>query len=678
MSEIVSSLHLKYPIAHTGKQKKYWVEIQLVDELGNPVSGIPYIAENDASKCNYVSTYNGSSDKNGIIHIEQLHWLDLTLSLDAQKLADEMENRILGVKRNPSHQPDSAKPFIYRNDNSKSDYKSEIQVKAEADGYSYQYVAIGELCYAAPEINGWDQEGLPEFHFPPQRSLKGYLVDKKDFNNRIVLEVCPFRAWILELHDTKDYSLANGLNLGIMADLAYSDEKKSKLIENFFTKQCLDLSTIPQFAEYPSFFHTLSVDVPFSERYIEPIYMNTRDAERPEGDTRLFYVECKSHLIVAWCGTDGLLNAVTDISFAPKKCPREIATEGNVHGGFFDAYNLGKQKFSAQFQTIKNSLDVAKGSKKLFICGHSLGGALGLVYAAEMKDSQPILHTYGMPRTFSMKAIQSLGDINHYRHVNDNDTIPQVPPDADLDNAFYETFGPLGERLGFNWAATTVLGLAGAIQQLGREMIGTQQVKDPYWHHGNIVIFFQAQQCVMKKSHQYQPWIGGGGRDNPAPGVVYSCEYASVKLYLVPSLSNESLTASGEHQTAFIKSIGQESLNKIFPRNTNPTLDGLLSNPWSHSMAHRYLPYIHNQVLELADPSRTMVRKVNREGFQQGIESAAKSGNCNQDELQRNRIFIELQNLLPSCLKLTSDELTVKNALTRYAGVTEEEVELSK
>jgi type VI secretion system protein VasL len=332
-SLVTSVTHTNVDVV-TGKQKKYWTEVQLVDELGHSVSGMSFKIENDATRCNFTSVYTGNSDADGVIRVENLHWLDLTLTIDAQQLADEMESRTLAVPRNPTHQPQSAKSFIARSKGAKSSFKSEVQEKAESEGFLYQYVTIGELCNQAPEIEGWDQTELPEFHFPPQRSLKGYSIEKKNLNRRVVIEICPFRAWILDLHDTKDYSLANGLNLGIMADLAYSDEKNSRLIQNFFLKKCQDLSTIPQFAEYPSYYHTLAVDVPFSQRYLKPTYINTRETEQPEGDTRLFYVECSTHLIVAWCGTDSLLNAVTDASFGPKKCPDSLLIQERFMVGF--------------------------------------------------------------------------------------------------------------------------------------------------------------------------------------------------------------------------------------------------------------------------------------------------------------------------------------------------------
>lgn len=99
--------------------------------------------------------------------------------------------------------------------------------------------------------------------------------------------------------------------------------------------------------------------------------------------------------------------------------------------GFLDAYRLAKSRFSDKFDYIKT---ISDRGKKLFICGHSLGGALGLTYAAEMKSIQPILYTYGMPRTFTANAVGTLYQVIHYRHVNDTDSITSVPFDANLDN----------------------------------------------------------------------------------------------------------------------------------------------------------------------------------------------------------------------------------------------------
>jgi type VI secretion system protein VasL len=93
-------------------------------------------------------------------------------------------------------------------------------------------------------------------------------------------------------------------------------------------------------------------------------------------------------------------------------------------------------------------------------------------------------------------------------------------------------------------------------------------------------------------------------------------------------------------------------------------------------MAHRYLPYIHNQVLELADPGRDMNRKEMRVMFREEVEKGAAYSN--PEEVERNREFLALQDMLPVALRLTQAEETGKNALLRFAAVTEEEVELSQ
>ena len=385
-----------------------------------------------------------------------------------------------------------------------------------------------------------------------------------------------------------------------------------------------------------------------------------------EGDTRLFTVECASHVLVAWCGTDSLLNVLTDLSFAPKRCLPELAGAGSVHGGFLDAYQLAKRKFGDKLSGVQESL--AKGSKKLFVCGHSLGGALALLYAAEMKASQPVLYTYGMPRTFTRSAIASLGGITHYRHVNDNDTITQIPPDADLDNVFYEKWGPLGDKLGFDWSLTTAAGLGVAVRDLTFQSTGLAEKRDPYWHHGSTVIFFRAQQCAMRAASPYQKSL--------VDGQAYTRHFVASKLYVVPSLNEECLQSTGEHQAAFSQCLNPASLAKTFPQNTNPALNGIGTDPRSHSMAHRYLPYIHNQVLELADPARDMNRKEMRALFREEVEKDAAYSN--PDEVERNREFLALQDMLPVALRGIQAEETGKNALLRFAAVTEEEVELSQ
>ena len=679
----VTSLRPTFKTVACGKQKPYWLELQFVDENNQPVSGLKVQLEyHPLATAAELALWSRSShktfdptpppnppagvtDSQGLVRFDDLYWLAVDVKTDGQQLADIMEQRPLGLSRNPNSQPVSGNAF--RRETRDKSWRSDVQEKAEAAGHHHHYVTIGELCDRLPEMPGWDAPEPPAFHFPPGKALKGTEIMRDALEQRHVIEICPFRAWVLPLHDTKDYDLANALNLGIMADLVYAAESNNPTIDYFFRQKCQDLSCLPQLAEYPNYFHTLAVDVPFRERYRPPLYLNTGEGTMGEGDTRLFTVECASHVLVAWCGTDSLLNVLTDLSFAPKRCLPELAGAGSVHGGFLEAYQLAKRKFGDKFdlRALRTSLD--KG-KSLFICGHSLGGALALLYAAEMKDYQPVLYTYGMPRTFTRSAIASLGGITHYRHVNDNDTITQIPPDADLDNVFYEKWGPLGDKLGFDWSLTTAAGLGVAVRDLTFQSTGLAEKRDPYWHHGSTVIFFRAQQCAMRAASPYQKSL--------VDGQAYTRHFVASKLYVVPSLNEECLQSTGEHQAAFIQCLNPASLAKTFPQNTNPALNGIGTDPRSHSMAHRYLPYIHNQVLELADPARDMNRKEMRALFREEVEKDAAYSN--PDEVERNREFLALQDMLPVALRGIQAEETGKNALLRFAAVTEEEVELSQ
>ena len=62
--------------------------------------------------------------------------------------------------------------------------------------------------------------------------------------------------------------------------------------------------------------------------------------------------------------------------------------------------------------------------------------------------------------------------------------------------------------------------------------------------------------------------------------------------------------------------------------------------------------------------------------FREAAENNARYSNAN--EVERNREFLALQNMLPVALSRMQTEETGKNALLRFAAVTEEEVELSQ
>ncbi len=84
----------------------------------------------------------------------------------------------------------------------------------------------------------------------------------------------------------------------------------------------------------------------------------------------------------------------------------------------------------------------------------------------------------------------------------------------------------------------------------------------------------------------------------------------------MPSLNDEFSRFAREEQKTLIRSMSRESLTRFFPSHTNPERSTLRSNPMDHSMVAAYLPFLHNQLLELSDPDRPLERKAQRAKFE--------------------------------------------------------------
>lgn len=305
-NSLVTSITHSNADVMTGKQKPYWVEFQLVDEQNEPVANMPWTVESTHPVSGPVEgfTYSGQSDADGLIRVDMPHGLELRLTLDGNQLATEMEKRALRVSRDAEND-------------------SVVRPEAEEKGYIWHYAVIGELCQSSPNMELRPGEMLPAYHFPAKTAFRGFKFRTNELEKRHVIEICPFRAWELVLHHQKDYSIANGINLGAAATLAYADDSNldTVSITRFFINQCQDLSRLPQLYKDGSAWNTLVQDVPFSERYLPPVFMDTsRDispkvdkknsqviaqtgvdtaATKADGDTQLFYVYNANKVIIS-------------------------------------------------------------------------------------------------------------------------------------------------------------------------------------------------------------------------------------------------------------------------------------------------------------------------------------------------------------------------------------------
>ena len=140
-------------------------------------------------------------------------------------------------------------------------------------------------------------------------------------------------------------------------------------------------------------------------------------------DTQCFIGSSPSFTLISFRGTESLRDWLTDLNVV--SIEREY---GRLHRGFFSAFEDVREQLEDRIRDA--------GSLPLMLTGHSLGGALATVAAAEwhgMFDMQSI-YTYGQPAigkgSFGSFFEANLGD-QLFRIVNDDDVIARVPPTYD-------------------------------------------------------------------------------------------------------------------------------------------------------------------------------------------------------------------------------------------------------
>jgi triacylglycerol lipase len=117
--------------------------------------------------------------------------------------------------------------------------------------------------------------------------------------------------------------------------------------------------------------------------------------------------------------------------------PAPGGMEGRIHAGFWKGLD-------SVWPNVWTALQKERGTRSLWITGHSLGGALAVLATARLHFtlSQPVngMYTYGQPRVgdkeFCACFDQGFGD-KAFRFVNFHDIVPRIP----LRNMGYEHQG---------------------------------------------------------------------------------------------------------------------------------------------------------------------------------------------------------------------------------------------
>jgi len=141
-------------------------------------------------------------------------------------------------------------------------------------------------------------------------------------------------------------------------------------------------------------------------------------------DTQALITYNNNALIIAFRGTSSAQDALTD---AKIKLITDHGTKGKLHEGF-------KTGLDQVWDYLLDVMSKERGSRSIWITGHSLGGALALTAAARLKFEKDVmvngLYTFGQPRVGDSdycKACDRMFGLRYFRFVHNNDIVPRVP-----------------------------------------------------------------------------------------------------------------------------------------------------------------------------------------------------------------------------------------------------------
>lgn len=200
--------------------------------------------------------------------------------------------------------------------------------------------------------------------------------------------------------DATDYSLAHAYWLAKASDLAYKDD-----------------ATIDEQARDWGFDTVRHHETRFTPPF-------------PLEDTQAYTMASDRMIVMAFRGTEPkeIRDWLSDSSTPPWPGP---GGTGFVHYGF-------AQALESVFPDIRKTLtELRDNDQTVWLTGHSLGGALAMLTAARLVLEDPRLaadgvYTFGQPRTCDRllsTAYNSALKGRSYRFVNNNDIVPQLPPE---------------------------------------------------------------------------------------------------------------------------------------------------------------------------------------------------------------------------------------------------------
>lgn len=151
-------------------------------------------------------------------------------------------------------------------------------------------------------------------------------------------------------------------------------------------------------------------------------------------DTQAVVAACSSHVVVAFRGTRGGADILTDLKFRRtdfRAGPEGEAISGRrVHRGFLGALDSVWDPLHRAVQRLAQ----AGPRRPVFVCGHSLGAALATLAARRLEGhGQAVagVYLYGSPRVGNDAFCDDYDRVlqnRTFQHVNRSDIVTSVPP----------------------------------------------------------------------------------------------------------------------------------------------------------------------------------------------------------------------------------------------------------
>ena len=148
--------------------------------------------------------------------------------------------------------------------------------------------------------------------------------------------------------------------------------------------------------------------------------------KKPDIDTQCFVMSDNDNIVIVFRGSESLKDWFANIQTVYDPGPLKNT---RAHEGFQDAL------FPAVISLTSLIDEIHSQDKKIWVTGHSLGGALSSLYAGMLIENNYKvygIYTYASPRPGDGAFVEKLNariSGPHYRVVNYGDIVPHVPPE---------------------------------------------------------------------------------------------------------------------------------------------------------------------------------------------------------------------------------------------------------